>query len=1000
MDSSFQDASTLADITLHQMHGNTTPRNANTTTTYISPSRPLFSDSYSRAAASMSQDPIVEDVPPWRYREADGPDESPPTDPPAWDPAYSSLVDAAVLRSGSNISLRSYACPATVGVGVPGQDKEKYLLASLVGVGLGRPQESLTLQKVVSTDSQDDDDNVLVVRHGDTVLLYSERAGNLALGSRKFVHSSTGTSKVQVGFFGQGGKAELWTIFPARPDQELLVGPAALAYQHNKDPPINKTIPLRSSDPIILRNVYNGGILSIDSNGRLVLWTDSYQHDESYSEDPSLLGRLQQHNRMMPTPKDTFQMILTETPPCPPWVAQGGSEERIFLTGSYFWQEGRNDTSIQSESGIFRGEGTFSAVLQAAQQYVASDENLLPKTKERILMDEVIGSFLGLEGVHIRLQTAKGNHDTKECFEFRLVGGNEVTFDAGLCNLVDQILPLSTSFVRVRNFVAAHQPGYEYGRVMQAFCEALDALLQDYVNFVSHLEWELRRYAKADTLTMKSIYFQASSSIHSMSILEHATEAVAEAKGGELINKLWALDKRSYMGDTVAKKVLGILLEKASEPYMEILSDWLQTGRLNDPSGEFMVQRCALINSHTVLDGDSWYALFQINEEHVLQGIAPNQWTKDKILTTGKYWNAVQECHLDSKDIPRPTKHSKIPNLPFNSDSSAIAAYIDAKYQSASKVLVRILLENFKMMESLQIIKRYFLVDQGDFLMHFMDAAEHELLKPRDEISMGRLQHWLNMSVQFTEAHKEDWGPVSGLRIPSCPLIPAGLRCHLLDESLVSHLDSRYGGGIVDQTPVTPSRRAYGTSTHVTGIEVFTIDFPRVPFPISLLMSQKAMDEYKLLFRHLFFTKHVERRLIGVWKDNQLLKKLGTLRGPLGSTFLLRQKMLHLVQNLIYYMVFEVVESNWMEMRNALDDRSEGGGNSEKPQTVDDMLAIHNSFLERTLEACLLTNSDLIRSLTKLMNTCLLFTDQMRRFMDTTKIVSFYRGTIGGSLSP
>jgi gamma-tubulin complex component 2 len=938
----------------------------------------------------------------WQYRdterdrEAEEQDESSPTTAtPAWDPVYSSLVDAAVLRSGADICLRSYSHPATVGVDVDAP-QETYQLASLVGVGLGRPQEILTLQKVVSTDSQDDN---VVVRHGDTIMLHSAIAGNLALGSRKFVHSATGSSKVQLGFFGHGGKAELWTIFPARPDQEILVGPAALAYPQ-KDPihkqKISKSIPLRSSDPIILRNVYNGGILSIDSNGLLVLLTDSYQHDQHYTEDPSLLGRLQQHNRMMPTPEDTFQMILTQTPPCPPWIAQGGSEERIFLTGSYFLQEGRNEPNIHLESGCFPRDVTYSNVLQAAQRYVASDENMSPKTKERILMDEVIGSFLGLEGVHIRMQATKGANDAKEWFEFRLVAGDEVTFDAGLRNLVDQILPLSTSFVRVRNFVSSHQPGYEYGRVMQAFCEAIDALLQDYVNFVSHLEWELRRYAKADTLTIKSIYFQAAPSIHSMSILEHATEAVAECKGGELINKLWALDKRSYMGDTVAKKVLGILLEKASEPYMEIMSDWLQTGRLNDPSGEFMVQRCAP-NARTVLDGDSWFTLFQINEEHVLQGIAPNNWTKDKILTTGKYWNAVQDCHLDSKDIQRPTRHSKIPSLPFNSDSSAIAAYIDAKYQSASKVLVRILIENFKIMESLQIMKRYFLVDQGDFLMHFMDAAEQELLKPRDEISMGRLQHWLNMSVQFTEAHKEDWGPVSGLRIPSCPLIPAGLRCRLSDESLVSHLDSRYGGGIADRTPVTPSRRAYGMSTHVTGIEVFTIDFPHIPFPISLLMSQKAMDEYRLLFRHLFFTKHVERRLIGVWKDNQLLKKLGTLRGPLGSTFLLRQKMLHLVQNLIYYMVYEVVESNWTDMRNALDDRSDG--NTEKPQTVDDMLNIHNSFLERTLEACLLTNSDLIRSLTKLMNTCLLFTDQMRRFMDTTKIVSVCDGATDGSLS-
>ena len=122
----------------------------------------------------------------------------------------------------------------------------------------------------------------------------------------------------------------------------------------------------------------------------------------------------------------------------------------------------------------------------------------------------------------------------------------------------------------------------------------------------------------------------------------------------------------------------------------------------------------------------------------------------------------------------------------------------------------------------------------------------------------------------------------------------------------------------------------------------------------------------------------------------QLLKKLDILRGALGPTFLLRQRMLHFVQNLIYYMIFEVVESHWMEMRSAVDDRA-AGGRVDKQQTVDEILQVHNTFLERTLEACLLTHSDLIRGLTKLLNTCLLFTDQMKRFMDTTKIVRLCR---------
>ena len=88
-------------------------------------------------------------------------------------------------------------------------------------------------------------------------------------------------------------------------------------------------------------------------------------------------------------------------------------------------------------------------------------------------------------------------------------------------------------------------------------------------------------------------------------------------------------------------------------------------------------------------------------------------------------------------------------------------------------------------------------------------------------------------------------------------------------------------------------------------------------------------------------------------------------------------------------MTFEVIENNWMEMQRSIGLSGDHGRlPGDVDQTVDDILNVHSDFLKKTLEACLLTNRELIRSLTKLLNTCLLFTDQMKRFMDTTKIVS------------
>eukprot|EP00980_Cylindrotheca_fusiformis_P011700 scaffold2783_cov129-Cylindrotheca_fusiformis.AAC.1 len=869
--------------------------------------------------------------------------------------------DASSLQHQSTVMLRSCSCNTAIQA-IDNEENDVALAADPSGLCLGRIQEVLAIDKVSAETSSE-------LRHGDIIQLGFQKSYFLGVQKTRDVPA--------IAFYDKdvhGGKEDnCWKVLVVKPGKKVLVGRAAVAAA-NKNGQSNggkKGKIIGSGDPILLRHVPTGGVLSVQSNN-LKLVTDSYASAQSRAQDPSLIDRLQHHDHLLPSKDEVFQFLLSSNPPCPPWLALGNTssatDERIFLTGSYLLQPKRHHAELEAQ--LSREETT----------------QLSSSIKEKILIEEVIGSFLGLEGRHIKVQPSAPNHNNSDASldlqsaSFQLCGADGVDFDRSLRNLVEQILPMSTSYIRVQNFISSHHPGYEYGRMMQAFCEGVDALMQDYVTFVVQMERQHRKYKKTDsTLTMKSIYFQITPSLHSMSILEHATRAVRTEKGGALINALWSLEKLVYMGDMVAKKVLGILLEKSSVPYLDMLSAWLESGRLIDPYGEFMVQRSTKDIQPREFDGDAWMELFTINEQHIVEGITSDKRTRERILTTGKYWNAVLACHVDV-ETSRLCGVKKIPKLPFNTDSSAISSYIDTMYQNASQVLVKLMKDDFKLKDSLLVMKRYFLLDQGDFVTNFLDRAEEELRKPSEDLSVSRIQSWLNLSVQLTEGRRDD---VRG-GDSQCPLTPHALRCRFSGKSLVTYLDSLYGG-IVDSIPPTPSRQAYGMSKQGnSGIELFAIDFLRMPFPVSLILSHHTMDKYKLLFRHLIFTKHVERRLIGVWRDHQFLKKLDSLRGLLGPTFLVRQRMLHFVQNLLYYMSFEVIDNNWDEMMTAID-TSKDSRNQEQ-QTVDDILTVHNHFLQTTLEACLLTNQELVRSLTKLLNTCLLFTEQMKRFMDTTKI--------------
>lgn len=78
--------------------------------------------------------------------------------------------------------------------------------------------------------------------------------------------------------------------------------------------------------------------------------------------------------------------------------------------------------------------------------------------------------------------------------------------------------------------------------------------------------------------------------------------------------------------------------------------------------------------------------------------------------------------------------------------------------------------------------------------------------------------------------------------------------------------------------------------------------------------------------------------------------------------------MLNFVQNLQYYMMFEVLEPNWIELEHKLRTAS----------TIDDVLARHNDFLDKCLRDCLLSSRDILENTSRLMTICTTFTGHMQ----------------------
>ncbi|KAG0044239.1 hypothetical protein BGZ83_010512 [Gryganskiella cystojenkinii] len=358
---------------------------------------------------------------------------------------------------------------------------------------------------------------------------------------------------------------------------------------------------------------------------------------------------------------------------------------------------------------------------------------------------------------------------------------------------------------------------------------------------------------------------------------------------------------------------------------------------------------------------------------------------------------------------------------------------IEVAYQSANKKLLDLLLEEKQLLGRLRSMKRYFFLDQSDYFTHFLDLASVELKRPMREVSLTKLQSLMDLvlrnpsSVTVNDAFKEDLKVDMShlslvdqlLRIISIGGIgqgqglPQGLSQGFPDrgESRASnqsresraalHSRGNSGGaslghapadswheemfnnltrdptrsgsvmeGIVSTTSEAPTSTSRGS---LSGMDVLTLDYS-VKFPLSLVISRKALTKYQLLFRHLLYLKHGEQVLCTTWiehvKSPVWKKASPELLAWRGRVYSVRAKMLTFVQQFSYYVCSEVLEPNWRELAS----------NLAKVSTVDQVMQIHSDFLDTCLNQCMLTNSKLLRIYSKLMNQCIKFAAYTDRF--------------------
>lgn len=289
-------------------------------------------------------------------------------------------------------------------------------------------------------------------------------------------------------------------------------------------------------------------------------------------------------------------------------------------------------------------------------------------------------------------------------------------------------------------------------------------------------------------------------------------------------------------------------------------------------------------------------------------------------------------------------------------------------------------------------LKAFLLTAQGDFLSQFLETADEELGRPLvptpapdgsggvvRPVSLQRLRGLLELSLRSCGGGGAgDVDPsVRACRL-SASLAPVSLMAQLdilAAERAVHEATARGDGPSANAAAATlSSLRRRPPSTGLKGYNVFQLEVT-APWPLALALPAGTLGKYQLLFRHLFFTRYVERTVGGAWGAQQSCKELD-LRATLALSHGLRHRMLHFLTNLNLYMTSEVIEPRWHAAAASLGSCA----------SLDEALAAHEDFLDACMRDCLLRSPELLRLLTKLTTLCLLFAQQLTGAIESHRL--------------
>ena len=368
-------------------------------------------------------------------------------------------------------------------------------------------------------------------------------------------------------------------------------------------------------------------------------------------------------------------------------------------------------------------------------------------------------------------------------------------------------------------------------------------------------------------------------------------------------------------GDPFVNAFAERILCHLTRPFYEMLRRWIYDGELSDPFNEFFViDQDTSSSSERESDPRKVQATSVWEDKYKLEhSTVPSIITEDlakKVFLIGKSLNFIRHGCGDSTWVDA---HSKDASMDLRyGDTAILESSIDAAYKSTMARLVYLMDNKFKLFDHLNALKKYLLLGQGDFIALLMETLSSYLDRPAGSQYRHTLTAQLEHAVRGSNAQYDS-------------------------PDVLNRLDARL----------------LELSHGEIGWDVFTLEY-KIDAPVDVVITPWANKQYLVVFNFLWRIKRVEFALTTTWRRCMTGARgvLANVDDKLGRDWKIARcciaEMIHFVNQLQYYILFEVIEASWDQLQAAI----------AKPDcTLDDLINAHTKYLQAITHKGLLGSS-------------------------------------------